>query len=133
MRKIKGFTLIELMITLAILAIVLAIAIPSYSNYVRKAKRGEAQEAMLDWANRQEICRANQPTYNSANCTNVGAPSVDDYNITIGNVSATDYTITATATGNQTQDKQAGASCATMTLNQSGIKGPSGSEACWGD
>ena len=130
MRRTKGFTLIELMITLAILAIVLAIAIPSYSNYVRKAKRGEAQEAMLDWANRQEICRANQPTYNHANCTNVGAPTVDDYTIAIGGVSASAYTITATASGDQTKDKQGSTSCTPMTLDESGTETPAD---CWGN
>ena len=61
--KLRGFTLIELMIVVAIVALLVALALPSYSRYVRKANRGEAQQLLLNWANNQEIWRANDTDY----------------------------------------------------------------------
>jgi len=51
----KGFTIIELMIVLVIVAILLAIAYPSYIKYVRKANRGDAQQLLMNWSINQEI------------------------------------------------------------------------------
>ena len=63
--KINGFSLLELMIALAIVAIIAAIAYPSYLNFTYKARRAEAQESLMDWANRQEIWRADNAAYNT--------------------------------------------------------------------
>jgi type IV pilus assembly protein PilE len=50
----RGFTLIELMIAVAIVSILTAVAIPAYSSYVQKARRTDAKNAILDFAARQE-------------------------------------------------------------------------------
>jgi len=52
--KHTGFTLIELMIAVAIVGILAAIAVPNYSEYVKRASRAEAASALLDAANKQE-------------------------------------------------------------------------------
>lgn len=54
LRPARGFTLIELMVTIAIVAILAGIALPGYQNYVRKSHRSAAQAEMLDIANRQQ-------------------------------------------------------------------------------
>jgi type IV pilus assembly protein PilE len=127
-RNIKGFTLIELMIVLVIAAIILSLAYPSYVNYVRKSKRGDAQQALMNWSVNQEIWRSNHPTY--AGTTDLPAPTSDYYNFSIvGTPSATAFTLRAQAQNDQANDKaKDGTSCATLQLNQNGAKTPAG---CW--
>ena len=53
----NGFSLMELMIVLAIVAILVALALPSYTRYVLKANRGEAQQLLLNWSNKADMMR----------------------------------------------------------------------------
>jgi type IV pilus assembly protein PilE len=129
-KRNKGFTIIELMIVLVIVAILLALAYPSYIDYVRKGKRGDAQQALLNWAVNQEIWRSNHPTY--AGTGDLPAPSLDNYDLRFsadGAPTATTYTLEAAAKNDQVNDKaRNGNSCATLTLDQSGVKSP---PECW--
>lgn len=131
--RTKGMTLIELMIVVGIVAILVALALPSYSAYIRKAKRAEAQQLLLNWANLQEIWRANNPTYD--NGTNIAVPTHSDYTFTVTGTSSSAFILTATPGTNQSKDKDQGKTCNPLTLNQSGTKGPvvSGVTYCWGD
>ena len=124
----KGFTIIELMIALTIVAIILALAYPSYINYVRKSKRGDAQQALMNWSVNQEIWRANHTSY--ASTSDIAAPNLKHYNLsTSGTPNATTYTLQAVAQGDQAKDKaRDGTSCTTLTLNQAGQKTPA---VCW--
>lgn len=125
---VSGFTIIELMITLTIVAIILALAYPSYVDYVRKGKRGDAQQALMNWSVNQEIWRANHTTY--ASTSDMPAANLEDYNLsTSGTPDATTYTLQAVAQNDQAKDKaRDGTSCTTLTLNQAGQKTPA---ACW--
>lgn len=127
-KRKKGFTLIEMMIALTIAAIILSLAYPSYVNYVRKGKRGDAHQALMNWSVNQEIWRANHSTY--ATTANMPAPSGDYYIFSLsGAPDATSYTLQAVAQNDQTKDKaRDGTSCATMTINQNGAKTPA---VCW--
>jgi type IV pilus assembly protein PilE len=62
-----GFTLVELMVTLVIAAILLSVAIPGYNNQVRKSRRTEAKTALLDLAAREErfYNMSNPPSYST--------------------------------------------------------------------
>ncbi len=107
----RGFSLIELMIVLAVVALLVALAMPGYQHFVRKANRGEAQQLLMNWANMQEIWRSTNPSY-SADTADVPHPTHDRYNFTIANVSATTYTLRACAsTAEQRKDKDRGVSC----------------------
>lgn len=105
----QGFTLLELMIAIAILGILTSIAYPSYTDYVRKGHRNDGQAILLDAANRQEVHYAKNATYTN-DFTKLNLPTASPegyYTITIPSADATSYTIVASATtkGGQNQDK----------------------------
>lgn len=118
-----GFSLVELMIVVAIVAILVALALPSYTRYVRKANRGEAQSLLLNWSNNQELWRANNAAY-AADSSTLGKPLHDYYDFAASNIAATTYTLTATAKAgtSQANDEERGNSCTPLTLNQSNAK-----------
>lgn len=114
MNNTEGFTLIELMITVAILAILASIAVPSYTQYIAKAKRAEARAEILKgegWLER--YYNENNRYSDGANTTtNAGFTSAFStvprtgaayYNISLA-VSSSTYTITATRTGSMSSD-----------------------------
>ena len=74
MRRMSGFTLIELMVTMAIIAILAAVAYPSYVDYVRRGVRSQGQQYLMDLAQRQEQFFIDQRAY-AANVT--GANSLN--------------------------------------------------------
>ena len=121
------------MIVLVIVAILLALAYPSYVDYVRKGKRGDAQQALLNWAVNQEIWRSNNPTY--ADTAALPAPSLAHYDLGFtadGAPTATAYTLEAKAKAGDDQNndkaRDKSISCASLTLDQNGLKLPA---ACW--
>jgi type IV pilus assembly protein PilE len=118
----KGFTLVELMIVIAIVATLVALSIPSYRQYIRKSNRGEAQQLLMNWANNQEIWRASHTEY--ADKDELPVPGSDKYGFEVPIHTATAYTLMATATGDQAKDKERGESCTVLTLDQSNTKGP---------
>lgn len=134
-KKQKGFTLIELMITVAILGILAAIAVPSYSNYVRKGKRAEARAALEELSQAMEKHRSVNFSYLGAGAGaggNTGAPKATllsynklpktgtgatTYNLTIQAATAKTYTVRATPVGDQAFDV-----CGYLEANQNGVK-----------
>ncbi len=105
----KGFTLLELMIVLIIVAILVALAYPSYVQHVRKAKRGDAQQLLMNWSVNQEIFRSNNPAY--ADSDDIAPPSHDNFSFSVGDVSASTFTLQADASGDQENDVDDGVSC----------------------
>jgi type IV pilus assembly protein PilE len=128
LKKVPGFTLVELMIVIFIIAVLLALAYPSYVDYTRKARRGEAQQLLMNWAINQEIWRSNNTTY--ASTANLAAPTNDRYVLSIAaGPTATTYTLQAVAQGDQLNDTgKDGTACSPLTLDQSGDKLPA---ICW--
>jgi len=135
--RARGFTLIELMVTVAIVGILAAIAYPSYTQYVVRSNRSAAQSYILGVANQQEQYNLDARQYaTSMTVLGASAPAAvsQNYNVTLtGNNAATPptYTVTATPVGTQQiRDTQ----CQNLTVDQTGTKGISGPGPltnCW--
>lgn len=107
----SGFTLIELMIVVVVVAILSAVALPSFFEQIRKSRRTDAINALAQVQQAQERWRANNATYASslaAPPTGIGVsnPSSGYYTLSISGASATGYTATATAAGSQANDSR---------------------------
>jgi type IV pilus assembly protein PilE len=126
-----GFTLIELVVAMVIIAILTAVAIPTYRYYSLKAKRSDALNSLSTDQSTLERCYAQFLAYNSANCplATGGFPQNSlkgYYVITAPTLNATQYTLTATATGPQTADT----ACETFTVDQTNTQTATTS-SCW--
>jgi type IV pilus assembly protein PilE len=125
-----GFTLAEVMIVMAIIGILTAIAVPSYTEYVIRSKRADAKAALLQMQLAEEKWRANHTTYGTLAETGASNTSPDGYyTIAIsGNPTATTYTVTATPTFTDTK-------CGVLGIDQAGVKTKTGTDSvenCWG-
>lgn len=123
--KARGFTLIELMVTIAILAIIAAIAVPIYSSQVEKARRADAVSSLMDAAQQLERCFTRTSTYSGCS---VPSASADGHYSISATVAATSYDLTAAPQGSQSDDP-----CGSFKLDHLGNKSVTGSaDRCWG-
>ncbi|MDR3491240.1 MAG: type IV pilin protein [Gammaproteobacteria bacterium] len=122
MIKLKnGFTLIELMITCTIIGILILIAITLYTPQVRKGRRSDGLNTLFAMSLAEERYRSNNTTYGTLAQVWGGVTTSTGgyYTLSISNVSATAYTLTAVAQGDQTNDSDSGTNCTTLTLSLS--------------
>ncbi len=145
MNKQRGFSLLELMIVVAIVGIIAAIAYPSYQESVRKSRRADCSGALTSLSNAMERFYTVNTSYlgAAAGGANTGAPAVftatcpsdgsaATYNLTISAATASTYTLQAAPTGGQTGDK-----CGNLTLTNTGLKGVTSAKSgvtwdqCW--
>ena len=132
-KAIAGFTLIELMVVVAVVAILSAIAIPAYQDSVRKARRAQAKADIVEYAGLAERWRTANNTYAGFPLPYTVSPregGTTHYNLTPTPFTAANaFTITATPAGRQTADR-----CGTISLSNTGEKTKSGSASlaeCW--
>jgi type IV pilus assembly protein PilE len=129
-KKLQGFTLIELMIAVAIIGILTAIALPSYQESVRKSRRADGKAALLGLANAMERRFTEANSYKgaagtSAVPTDTGTPYIytadsgtaNYYNLNIFAAGDSSYEIRAEPKNGQSSDK-----CGKLTLTHLGVK-----------
>lgn len=143
LRKQVAFTLIEMTITLGIVAVLAAVAYPSYQQQVRQARRADGQTALLRLAIAQEKFRTTCPRYaeqisGTAGCADTGVGSgalglsalstEGHYRLRLEDASARGFRALAVALGDQRQDQAGGRGCGLLSIDQDGNRLP---RECW--
>lgn len=116
----RAFTLIEVLIVIAMVGILAAIAIPNYTAYIQRAHRADAKAMLLQVAQWQQRVRTETNAFNAglpASMSAVPATGAARYNIAAPTATATTFTLTATPTGVQTGDE-----CGTFQLDHLGVR-----------
>lgn len=140
MHRNRGFSLLELMIAVAIVGIIASIAYPSYLEYVSKSRRADAQAALVSFAGAMERYYTVNNTYVGTASGAVPAPPIPSvfrseapldgdakyYDLKIAAVSNSGFTLNAVP-----KNAQSGDSCGTLSLAHTGARGKTGTGDCW--
>ena len=125
----RGFTLIELLIVMVIVGILMAIAYPSYRNWILKSHRSDAMATLSQDQAILERCFAQTFSYTGACAALPAFPQTSPqgyYTITLSNQTASSYKLTATAIGTQALDT----TCTTFSIDQTNLQTAT-QPACW--
>ena len=130
----RGFTLLELMIAVAVVGILAAVAYPAYTESVRKSHRADARAALNEVAQFMARTYAQSKSYTPGGAlpalplSAVPREGARSYDITLdpGATAANAYRLLATPTGRQTQDR-----CGVLSVDHLGVRAAAGGEGCW--
>lgn len=125
MKKVSGFTLVELMVVVTIVGVLVGLAVAGYDTATKKSRRAAAQGCLTEMTQFMERHYATNLAYTSATLPACSADVTAFYTISFTAApAATTYTVQAVPTGTQVGD-----SCGTMTVNQLGNRTPA--TGCW--
>ena len=137
--KIRGFSLIELLVAITIVGTLTAIAVPSYQGYMLSSARASATACLLEYAQFMERVYTTNMTYATNNGDATELPDLqctndlsERFSFDVDDLDGRTFTLTATAKGAQSNDD-----CTSLSYNQAGIKGANGGtgativKKCW--
>ncbi len=131
--RTRGFTLIELVVAMAVVGILVAIAFPSYQEQVRKTRRADGKAELMETAQQLERCYTRFSRYNDGNC-GVALPfdsSEGYYVVSAAAITASAFTLDATPQADQANDTR----CGVLRLTSTGQQGSQGqgtdANECW--
>jgi type IV pilus assembly protein PilE len=134
MKKNEGFTLLELLVVVAVIGILAAVSMPYYNDYITRGKLAEGTSALADGRIKMEQFFQDNRTYTSATLAANGCPTTLQmaatttyFSLSCSNLSATTYTISAVG-GNATNTSLTGW---TYTINQTNTKGTTAAPTAW--
>lgn len=126
----SGFTLIELMIVVAIVSILSFVAVSNYGDSAIRSKRTDARDALLSISTSIEKCKTIYGSYNNANCNIKNGDSIDSssglYSVEVKIPDATSFSLAATPVTGKSQANDS--DCLSITLNNLGVQLP---VDCW--
>jgi type IV pilus assembly protein PilE len=132
MKTSRGFSLIELLVVVAVIAIIVGIGYPSYLSYTQKARRADGIAALNHAAMVMESCRSDLATYEGCEAKVAAQSEKGYYTLAPSDITASSYKLTATAVNVQAKDSK----CTKLTLTAQGTKGYTGTapdvSTCWG-
>lgn len=128
-RLVKGFSLVELVVVMAIMGIIATIAIPSYQQFITKERRADAHNLLMSNAARLTKCFTLAGSYEN-DCNLVSTSKSGFYSLS-SELTATTWKITALPISDNAQSKDSG--CQTMAIDHIGIKTATGDNvnSCW--
>lgn len=135
----RGFTLVEMMIVVAVIALLSMVVYPSFQGAIRKARRADARSALTTAAQMLERYSTENPSagYSTATLGGSGATAVysdksenKSYALALSNLAASTFTLSAVPQAAQATDP-----CGTFTINEHGVRGVTGGSLlaadCW--
>ena len=134
-QRMRGVTLIELMVVIVIIGILVAIAYPGYQSQIQRTRRADGTATLLDTAQQLERCFTRYNPYNDEDCdiaTSLEAGRLSDqgwYVVTDAAPAASTFSLVATPQNAHVDDTI----CANLTLTNRGTRGATGTapETCW--